>query len=136
VIRRDHGVEFTAHRAHENCVSRERTVNSCRAGSGSEELDVLAAEPPTVAQMRVETAKRQPRLLDSEPAAQPLTGDRGHLDDCRRSQFLADVAQSDVGRSQHHPKLVGCKHHRHARVREMGQHFRVSGVVVAAGVER
>jgi hypothetical protein len=56
VIWRDHGVELTAHRAHEDGIRRERPINSGGARGRLEKLRVFAAESPTVAGMRIESA--------------------------------------------------------------------------------
>jgi len=67
VVGRDHGIELTAHRSHENRVSGERPIDSRGACGRSEKLRVFAPESPGIARMRIQRAQRDPRLRNAEP---------------------------------------------------------------------
>jgi len=134
VVGRNHRIELSAHRSHKNRVSGERPIDSRGACRRREKLRVFAPESPGIASMRIQRAQRDPRLRDAEPAAQTLTRKSGGFGYRFHRQLLDHFAQGDVGCCQHHAELVRGEHHRDARAGEMPQHFRVSGIVVAAGM--
>jgi len=135
-VRRDHGVKFPAHRAHEDGVRRERAFDSGLARCRLQKLRVLTAEPSAVAGVRIEGAQRNSRCLDSEPRLKPIARDARCFDDGRRAQSLGDAAKGNVGRRQHNAELVRREHHRNAGSSQRSQHLGVAGKVVSAREQR
>jgi len=134
VVGRDHRIELAAHRAHEHRVGRERPVDSRGACCRRENFRIFAPESAAIARMRIQRAERDPRLRDSEPAAQTLARQSGRSSYRFRGQLLDHVVERNMSRRQHHAELVRREHHRDARAREVPQHLGVSGIVVATGV--
>jgi len=56
VIRRDDGVKFTPHCAHEDCVGGERSIDSRCTSSGLKYPHFFVAEPAALAGVRIERA--------------------------------------------------------------------------------
>jgi len=79
VVGRDHGVEFTAHGAHEHRVRREWPGDFRRSRSGSENIGVFVAESSRIARVRVESAECNPWLGDPEPLSQSFARDARRL---------------------------------------------------------
>jgi len=86
--------------------------------------------------VRIQRAQRDAWLGDTEPAAQTIARDVGNFSYRFRGQLPAHVAERNMGCREHHAELVRREHHCHARAREVPEHFRMSGIVVAAGVQR
>ena len=132
VIRRDHGVELAAHRAHEHGVGGERPGEPAGARGGREHAVVLVAEPAVVAGVRVERAQREARLGDAEPVAQPA---RVMPAACAMAPAVTarrHVAQRDVRGGEHHAQAVGGEHHRAPRPVSAASISVWPGTVVAA----
>ena len=75
VIRRQHGVELAAHRAHEDGIGGQRPGGTQTVGGRRQNARLLVAEESLLAGVRVEGAERQPRLGDAEPRREPVAGD-------------------------------------------------------------
>jgi hypothetical protein len=133
VVRRNHRIKLTAHCAHEDGVGGKWSLDSCGARRRRQKRRVLLSESATIAPVRIERAKRDPWLRDSEPAAQAITRNARCIRYRGGSQFFAHFAERNVGCRQNDAELIGREHHRDARSRQMRQHFRVSGKVVATG---
>jgi hypothetical protein len=141
VIRCDHCVELAAHRSHEDGISRERTGDASLARRRGEQVHVFTAKPATVTRMRVERAKRDAWLGDSKPPRQVFASDPRGLGDRASVESFGHGAQGDVRRRQNHaewirpfriPAANRREHHRHGRLRELGEHFGVTGIIVSA----
>jgi hypothetical protein len=136
VIWRNHGVEFSAHRSHEDRIRRKGPIDTCRARGRLEELRVFAAESPAIAAVRIQSAQRNSRRRDSEPCAEAFARDARSFDDGRRAQILSDAAKWNVCRCKHHTQLVGRKHHGDAGRSQCSEHLGVAGIVVASRKQR
>jgi len=106
VIRRDHRVKLTAHCAHENRVGGEWTGDFCRSGGRGEKLAVLAAKPAAVARVWIERAKSDARLGNSVPVTKPIASDARRVRDRLDGDPLWNLAQRNMGRSEHNTQLV------------------------------
>jgi len=134
VVRGDHCIELAPHRAHENGIGRERTGDPRSSRRRCKKLRVFVTESPRVARVRIECAECDFRLGDVEPASQGITCDGCHLNYRRSAQFLTNLAQGNVRRRQYHAQSVGGEHHRDAGAGEVGEHFSMSRIIVAARV--
>src|SRR5688572_24704320 len=144
VIRRDHRVEFAAHRPHENRIGRKRAQDSRAPRGWTEELIILVAEAAAVSGVWIERTKRDSRSSNSKPAREILDGCRRDRDDLCLGQRSMHLAQGNVGCGEYDAQSASAlrwsaacgEHHGDTRARELGQHLGVSGITVPPGKER
>src|SRR5207253_958604 len=105
VVRCDHSIELSPHGAHEDCVSRKRSIDSCSTRGGGENIPVLVAESPAVAGVRVERAQCDARLGNIKPFPESMAGDTRCLGNRVRTELLRNLPQRNVSRSQYDPQL-------------------------------
>jgi len=86
--------------------------------------------------MRIQCAKCNARLIDSEPLTQRFARDLRNLNDEILVDRIDHIPQWHVSRRKDDPQFVGRQHHRNAGVRELGKHFRVSRKIVAPRKQR
>jgi hypothetical protein len=130
-----HRIEFAAHCSHENRVGGKRSLDSRGPRRRREKRRVLVPESAAVTTMRIERAESYARFRDAEPAPQSFTSNSRCLGNRFGGQLLAHLAQWNVRRGENDAKLLGREHHRDASPGQLRQHFRVAGIVVAAGEE-
>jgi hypothetical protein len=118
MIGSDDGVELSTHRPHEHCVRGKWPRYPGCTRSWGKKLDVLISKTSTVAAVRIERTKRNPRRGNAEPLLQPLSCNGRCVHDGFDIQPREYVAQGDVGGREHHPQLVGGEHHCHVSAGE------------------
>ena len=137
MIRREHGVEFSAQRAHEHGIGRERTRGVERRRGGPQQAIVLVAEEPAFAGVRVERAQGEARRRDAPPVPQRVGGDAPRLHDALRRHRCDRVPQREVRRHEHDAQPPRRQHHGHGNITgDMGEEFRYPGKAIAGGVQR
>ena len=102
---------------------------------------VLVAERPVFASMRIKPGDRQPRLRDREPTPQVARGNPPGVDDEFGRQARRHLAQRQMNRHRHHRQLRRPQHHDRACglarrfQRETREKFRVARVDETVAVE-
>jgi len=142
VIGRDDSVECSAHRFHENRISRKGALDSCLASGRGKNLIILFPETSAIACVRVKRAERDSRLVDSKPLREVLARDGRGVEDCLFGDGIRHIAQRQVSRRKHDSQRIRRalaatanrrQHHCDLGVSELGQHFRVTGKIISAG---
>jgi len=132
MVRRDHRVELSAHGANEHRVGGKWSGDLRLARCWPKQLHFLVAESLSVARVRVQRAKRDARLTDSQPLAQTVTRNPRGIENRIARQRSRDVAERDMGSGEHDAQLIRRQHHRHTGTRELRQHLGVTGIIVTA----
>ena len=137
VIRRQHGIELSAHRPHEHGIRRKRPRRTEQGGGGPEHPLLLVAEQSVLAGMRIHRAHRDPRRRDAPPLPQGPRGRAAGPHHPVRREQRGHIAERYVSGDQHHAELLRRQHHRDVHVPgEVRQPLGVPGVRKARQVER
>ena len=140
VVHGDHGVVLAGAQLDEDGVAGHRADHVEAVGDrfGDRrrgDVDVLPAEQPAFARMRVE--RRDGDRRRGMPSRQRLVGEVDDAAQPLRRQPLRHVLQRDMGGDVADAHVaVREHHHRPAHAGEIGQHLGMAGIVVAGLVER
>ena len=137
VIHANYGVVVAARRVIKQAIGRKRShgrdaFSPRLAHSRRDHFDLLVAEDPFFAAVRIERRNRDARPGDAEKILETALRQFQRGLNIFPSQIARDLGECDVTCYRHHAKLGPDEHHAAlGRTAQFGQQFRMTGIIVA-----